>query len=340
MSLSSKRFTRISRLCPWGRVATAGLLAFTLLAWHDPDQARSVASAAESTLVGPIGVYIPRHDSGLYKVREDVQPIASHAVKEGIRVDVLGAYADAIRTDVFLRIQPTDANAALYTGGMFRVDTTRCRLRDACGTVLTPTFATAVQREATYATLEFAGLSACRGNADASDLTLEMQVLNWRERARTKASREIAGKWTFTWYQPVHAATWRLPQAASVSANGSVLRVRQIVVAPSATRITWSLTIPKTAQPALKTAAVKPWQRPPNVVESPKQPAYPQEWMSIENTKTGERFGVLHGSAIRQNGVALGDYLFPPLTRPGHYRLVVRNFNGVTGEWVFPFYVG
>lgn len=329
-STSSKK--RISKRSPllWAGYAIAAcafVLALARVTFYLAPNWEQAAYAAIGSLPASRFVIDPT-DAGMLELAErgQVQAMDVSARDQGISVQVLGAYADSIRTVLFLRVRGPQAGAG--DAGSWMPMPGLLVLTDQFGHRYSLKSGQ-WQIGADAGNLQFEGISPWK-LALGLRLRLQVPAMQWvPARGTDTGLHDIKGSWTLDWVQ-TSVGSERTVQVDSVAtSNGVRIMLTTVRLSPSATEFALTATMDAASAPgsSIGDGAL------------PGKPLAKDEllYLYVERVADGKRFPWLSYGTTGYGRFVTGKIVTVPLTQPGKYVLVIQGFNGRDGHWELPF---
>ncbi|WP_188881610.1 DUF4179 domain-containing protein [Alicyclobacillus cellulosilyticus] len=267
--------------------------------------------------------------------RGQIQPMDVSAEDQGISVHVVGAYADGLRTVLFLRI---DADRAQMDGSGSLVP--------GPGVVLTDQFGQRyIERGMTWnldthaGNLEFDGVAPWK-LALGVRFTLHIPVLERAPEAVSNAGatssdfQDVGGSWNLNWVQTSIGSTRSISLDSTAASNGVEIRLTRVTLSPSAMQFTLTASGDFQASPPASPSGTGLGEGKSSAGTGPSE----ERAFYLERATTGERLPLATWWGSMSYGREVTWQLVTsPVTQPGKYVLVITRFNGQEGRWELPF---
>ncbi len=288
-----------TRVWTAGALVAVGGLAGIVLHWAPRVDALAWAAARNTPVLNRLTESLSLPGISALVGTQKVIPLAVTDRHDGVTVQVVGAYADAAQTLVFLRT----------TRGM-AVSPQQITLRDQFGEALYPN--TAAWNNTTHeGYVDFSALPSWVWTPGVR-FTLALQSLGT---AKNPSSAVYPGPWQLTWDQAPPGASRTIVLHARTQVHGVTFALHRILLAPSAAVLTLSSSTPQHLSPA-----TAKWAK----ARGPQ--------FAVERTENGQTVPILSGSG----GGTQFTLMSGPLL-PGHYILKVLWWNRTQGPWTLPF---
>jgi hypothetical protein len=211
----------------WSLVATGRLVA-VLLHWAPRVEALALAGTRNAPLLNQLAESLNIPGMGTLVGTQKVMPLAVTDRHDGVTVQVVGAYADAAETLVFLRT----------TRGM-AISPQQITLRDQFGNTLYPS--TSARNEAAHqGYVGFTGLPFWVWTPGVR-LTLSLYDLGT---AKNPMGAVYRGPWQLTWDLAPPGASRAMVLHAQARVHGVIFALHRVLLAPSAGVLTVSSSTP------------------------------------------------------------------------------------------------
>jgi hypothetical protein len=325
-----------ARVLLWrcGGVAVAGALVFGLARmafYFAPDWEQEVYAAIGSV---PGAQYVVRpSDAKMLELAKQgqIQPVDVAARDQGISVHAVGAYADGLRTVLFLRV---DADRPQMHGtGSFV---------PGHGVVLTDQFGQRYMlRGMTWdigahaGNLQFDGVAPWK-LALGVRFELHIPSVMWAPEpasgsgAPSSAFQDVSGSWNLNWVQTLMGGTRTIPLDSTATSNGVQIRLTRVTLSPSAVQFTLTAAGDLQASPSGTGLRGKSSDTGTRLLSG--------DAIYVKRAATGERIPLATWSGSLTYGREVTwQVVTPPIIQPGKYVLVITRFNGLEGRWEMPF---
>jgi hypothetical protein len=321
-----------------GGAAAACALAFGLarMAFYFAPNWEQEAYAAIASVPGAQYVVRPSDTKMLELTKQSqIQPMDVSAEDKGISVHVVGAYADGLRTVLFMRVDADrvqmDGTGSLVPGH---------------GVVLADQFGQRyILRGMTWnldthaGNLEFDGVAPWK-LALGVRFTLHIPSVEWAPEpvsdsgATSSNFQDVSGSWNLNWVQTSIGSTRSISLDSTAAFNGVEIRLTRVTLSPSATQFALTASGDLQASPPASPSGTGLGEEESSAGTKPPEGSA----FYVERATTGERIPLATWWGSMSYGREVTWQLVTsPVTQPGKYVLVITRFNGQEGRWELPF---